>query len=353
VVLYFIKKLKGGFFMKLIDLRSDTVTLPTDKMRDAMRDAIVGDAVYGDDETTNKLEALAAQMTGMEAAMLVPSGTFGNQVAVLTHTRHGDEIILGASSHIKWHEVGGIALISGVLAHTIAEDDNGMMPISEIKMGIRTKDIHHPDTTLICLENAHGNGSVLPLDYMARVHQLAKDNNIPIHLDGARLFNAAAHLNVPASEICQYVDSVQFCLSKGLCAPIGSIVAGSEEFIDRARRNRKMLGGGMRQTGVIAAPGLIALEEMTKRLDVDHQNAEYFRTELNKLDGFKVVGGEDINLVFHSVEETIDYNMLVTELKKKNIVINGDEYGMCRFATHNGITKEDIDIVIKTIKDLI
>lgn len=339
--------------MKTIDLRSDTVTLPTDKMRDAMRDAIVGDAVYGDDQTTNRLEELAAKMVGMEAALFVPSGTFGNQVAVLTHTNRGEEIILGANSHIKWHEVGGIALISGVMAHTIEEDPKGMMPFEKIRDSIRSVDIHHPDTTLICLENAHGNGCVLPLDYMKQVSDLAKSKNIPIHLDGARLFNAATYLGVDASEICQYVDSVQFCLSKGLCAPIGSIVAGSKEFIDKARRNRKMLGGGMRQTGVIAAPGVIALEEMSKRLDIDHQNAAYFREQLSKVNGFTVEEGSDINLVFHSVDASIDYSRLVEVLKDNNILINGDEYGIGRFVTHNGVTKDDIDKVIMTIKDFL
>jgi len=339
--------------MKIIDLRSDTVTKPTEKMRIAMRDALVGDNVYGDDETTNKLEALAAKMVGMEDAMLVPSGTFGNQVAVLTHTQRGQEIILGANSHIKWHEVGGIALISGVLAHTIKENEQSMMPLDDIRKGVRTEDIHHPDTSLICLENAHGNGDVLPLSYMEDVQQIAKAHDIPIHLDGARLFNAAAYLKVDASQICQYVDSVQFCLSKGLAAPIGSIVAGSKEFINKARRNRKMLGGGMRQTGVIAAPGIIALEEMSKRLDVDHQNAIYFREQLSQIDGFTVDGGTDINLIFHSVNDNIDYDKLVSYLKEFNVLINGDEYGQGRFVTHHGVTKEDIDYVINKIKEFI
>ncbi len=339
--------------MKIIDLRSDTVTKPTDEMRKAMFEALVGDAVYGDDETTNELERLAAEAVGMEAAMFVPSGTFGNQVAVLTHTNHGSEIILGANSHIKWHEVGGIALISGVLAHTIKENENGLMPIEEIKTGIRTEDIHHPDTTLICLENAHGNGKVLPLEYMKAVSEIAKAHQIPIHLDGARLFNAATFLNVEAKEICKYVDSVQFCLSKGLAAPIGSIVAGSHQFISKAKRNRKMLGGGMRQTGVIAAPGIIALEKMSKRLSIDHDNAKYFRDQLDKISGFEVNGGRDINLVFHQVDNTIDYQKLVSFLKERNILINGDEYGSGRFVTHIGVSRDDIDYTIQSIKDFL
>jgi len=340
--------------MKIIDLRSDTVTLPTDKMRKVMANAAVGDAVYGDDPTTNELEALAAKMVGMEAALFVPSGTFGNQVCVLTHTTRGQEIILGASSHIKWHEVGGIALISGVLAHTIQEDEKGMMPIDEICNSIRSIDIHHPDTSLICLENAHGNGSVLPLSYMAEVHKIAKENNIPIHLDGARLFNAATFLGVDASEICQYVDTVQFCLSKGLAAPIGSIIAGSKEFIAKAKRNRKMLGGGLRQSGIICAAGIIALEDMTKRLYIDHQNADYFRAQLGELKGFEILDGKDINLVFYKLDSKVyDHDKLVSELKEKNILVNGDEYGTGRFVTHHGVTKDDIDFVIDTINYLV
>ncbi|MBN2604762.1 MAG: low-specificity L-threonine aldolase [Bacilli bacterium] len=332
----------------MIDFRSDTVTKPTQEMRNAMANAVVGDDVYEDDPTIIELETLAAKMTGKEAALFVTSGTMGNQLGIFTSTQRGDEIIVGKKSHIKNYEVGAAAVISSVSYHLIDEID-GMMPIQEIKQGIRGLDIHYPTTSLICLENAHGNGKVLPLDYMKDVYTLAQKHNLKIHLDGARLFNAATALQVDASEICQYVDSVTFCLSKGLASPIGSILCGTKEFINRARRGRKMLGGGMRQVGILGAAGLISLREMTKRLDVDHKNARYLANKLEELPYVQVDFDHlDINMVFITSE--INFVALGEYLKPKGILIGGYKGNSLRIAIHNDISLQDIDLLVDEIK---
>jgi len=333
----------------MIDFRSDTVTKPTLKMREAMMNAVVGDDVYQDDPTINELERIAAEMTGKEASLFVTSGTMGNQLAIYAHTKRGDEIILGSQSHIKNYEVGASAVISGVSFHTINEI-NGMIPLSDMKKGIRGSDIHYPDTGLVCIENAHGSGVVLPLAYMEEVYQLAQKNNLKVHLDGARLFNAAVHLNVDAKEICNYVDSVTFCLSKGLAAPIGSMLCGTKEFVERARRGRKLLGGGMRQVGVLGAPGIIALKEMSTRLKEDHENAIYLANELNQLDQFDVdMQRLEINMVF--VESAIDFEALAKYLNQHDIIIGGYKNKSIRLACHNDIKRHDIDFFIQKVKE--
>lgn len=333
----------------MIDFRSDTVTKPTKAMREAMMNAVVGDDVYEDDPTINRLEEIAAEMTGKEAALFVVSGTMGNQLAINTHTNRGDEIIVGAHAHIKNYEVGASAVLSSVSYHLI-DEVRGMLPLEEIEKGIRGEDVHYPDTSLICLENAHGSGVVLPLDYMEEVYMLAKRNDLNVHLDGARLFNAATFLGVEAREITKYVDSVTFCLSKGLAAPIGSILCGSKEFIRKARRGRKMLGGGMRQVGVLGAPGIIALEEMSKRLHIDHENAQYLASLLEKIEGFKVdIDHLEINMVF--VKADIDFEELAIFLKEKGILIGGYKGDSIRLACHNDITKKEIDLLVKLVKE--
>lgn len=335
----------------MIDFRSDTVTKPTKEMREAMYNAVVGDDVYEDDPTIKELEELACKMTGKESALFVTSGTMGNQLGIYTQTKRGDEIIVGKQSHIKNYEVNAAAVISGVGYHLIDEID-GMMPLNEIVKGIRGIDVHYPDTSLICLENAHGSGKVLPLSYMKDVHKLAKKHNLNVHLDGARLFNAATHLGVDVKEICKYVDTVTFCLSKGLAAPIGSLFCGSKETIERARRGRKLLGGGMRQVGVLGAPGIIALRDMSKRLDEDHANAQYLAQELNKLEEFSVdMDHLDINMVF--TESTVDFEKLAQFLLERNIIIGGYKGSFLRIAIHNDISRFDIDVLLEGIKDYI
>ncbi|MCK9217596.1 MAG: low-specificity L-threonine aldolase [Firmicutes bacterium] len=340
--------------MRYIDLRSDTVTMPTKEMRLAMANAEVGDDVYGDDPTINKLEALAAEMTGKEAALFVASGTMGNQVAVMSHTNRGDEVILGENAHIAVHEVGATAVLSAVQLRTIKSPDDIIYPEAVLN-AIRPDDIHEPKTGLICLENALSNGTVVPLNIMKDVYDIAANHNIPIHLDGARLFNAAAYLNVKATDITMYCDSVMFCLSKGLCAPIGSILAGTKNFIDKSRKNRKLLGGGMRQAGILAAAGIIALEEMTKRLKEDHENAKYFAKRLSEIDGIKLNEKNiHIDMVFFTLDSFyINPDKLVDRLFEKNIKINSPEAGYYRFVCNNDISKKDIDYVIECMKEII
>ncbi len=332
----------------MIDFRSDTVTKPTKEMRSAMANAIVGDDVYGDDPTVNQLEELAAKMTGKEAALFVPSGTMGNQLAIMTHTSRGDEFILGKNSHIKNYEVGAAATLSGVSYHLV-DDENGLLDIEKVRKGIRGIDVHYPTTSLICMENAHGTGRVAPVSYMKEIYDLAKEYNIFVHTDGARIFNAAVHLNIDVKELTQYTDSLMFCLSKGLASPIGSILVGTKDFIHQARRNRKMLGGGMRQVGILAAAGLISLQEMTKRLHIDHQNAQYLASELNKLKGFTVdMDHLDINMVF--VKSSYDLNRLKEYLMQKDILLGGYKGEYMRLVCHNDITKNDIDAFIQEIR---
>ena len=342
------------YILRYIDLRSDTVTMPTEEMRKAMADAVVGDDVYGDDPTINKLEKLAAEMAGKEAAMFVPSGTMGNQIGVMTHTLRGDEVILGENSHIAVHEVGATAVLSGVQLRTIKSPDDILHP-DAVKNAIRSDDIHEPRTGLICMENALANGTVVPLDIMREVYNIAKENHIPVHLDGARLFNAATYLKVKASDITQYTDSVMFCLSKGLCAPVGSILAGSKPFIDKARKNRKLLGGGMRQAGILAAAGIIALEKMTKRLGEDHENAKYLAKRLLDIPGVELdMEKVQIDMVFFKLDSSyIEPNILVKKLFEKGIKISGPELGLYRFVTNNDVSKKDIEYLIDCMKEII
>lgn len=337
---------------QFIDLRSDTVTNPTDEMRQAMFRAEVGDDVYGDDPTVQRLESLAAIMIGKEAALFVPSGTFGNQLALFTHCDRGTEVILGEDCHIFEHEVGAASIIAGVHLRTL-QTEFGKMDIQRIRRSIRPDDLHYPETSLICLENAYSNGAVVDLDYMKDVYSLAKNANIPLHLDGARIFNAATYLNTDVKEISQYSDTVMFCLSKGLCAPIGSILAGSKEFIEKARKKRKLLGGGWRQSGFLAAAGIIALEKMTKRLHEDHENALYLANRLAEIPGIIVdVNQVNINLVFFQIQKSNRSPEEIEHIFNENgiIIFAPDENGMMRFATHYWITKNDIDKVIEVMK---
>ncbi len=339
--------------MRYIDIRSDTVTLPTKKMRQAMFDAEVGDDVYGDDPTVKKLEKLAAKKVGKEAALFVPSGTFGNELALFTHTKRGDEVIVAKNSHIVLHEVGSSAVIAGVQLRTY-DSINGIPDPVEIKSLIRSNDIHYPPTGLICLENPSGMGTVTSLDVMKEIHEIARDRKISIHLDGARIFNAACTLNVDAEEIAMYTDSVMFCLSKGLAAPIGSMLAGTEEFIEKARKGRKLMGGGMRQAGIIAAAGIVALEDMIDRLCEDHENATLLAKKLDEFEEIEVMKERtQVNMVFFRFNEKINDDAFVSYMFKKGVKINPPENGEYRFVTNKDVSKEDVNFVIKTIGDFL
>ncbi|ABW19871.1 low-specificity L-threonine aldolase [Alkaliphilus oremlandii] len=340
--------------MKYIDLRSDTVTMPTDKMRAEMFKAVVGDDVYGDDPTVLELEEYAAKLVGKEAALFVPSGTFGNQLALLTHCKRGDEVILGDDCHIVAHEVGAASVIAGVQLRTL-QSDRGILNPEEIQSKIREEDLHYPETGLICVENAHSNGRVIPLENMRAIYKIGQQNKIPVHLDGARVFNAATYLNVDVKEVTENCDSVMFCLSKGLCAPVGSILAGTKQFIDKARKGRKLMGGGLRQAGILGAAGLVALKEMTQRLDKDHKNAILLGEKLSTIPGIEV-NFEDIhiNMVYFNIRVPHkNVENLEEILYSKGIKINPPENGLLRFVTHYWITEEDISYIVDTLKEVL
>lgn len=334
--------------MQWIDVRSDTVTQPTPAMREAMARAEVGDDVYGDDPTVRALEARAAERLGKEAALFVPSGTMGNQLALFTHCNRGDEVIAGDDCHIVWHEAGASAVIAGVQLRTI-ESRAGVMPVGAIAQRIRLgDDIHCPKTGLICLENAHSNGRVIPLEVMRETAALAQAHAVPVHLDGARVFNAAVALGVDAREITRFADSVMCCLSKGLAAPVGSILAGTADFVARARRRRKLLGGGLRQAGVLAAPGLIALDDMSQRLHEDHALARYLAEGLAKLPGVRVDSAAvDINLVWFELPASLEVAALMTRLEAAGIRANPPEDGRMRLATHWQIDRAAADRILQ------
>lgn len=326
----------------MIDLRSDTVTRPTAAMREAMRTAPVGDDVYGDDPTVNELEALAAKTVGMEAALFVCSGTMGNQLAIMSHTRMGEEIIAGASSHIIWHEAGAYARLAGVSA-AVGESSFGGIGAEEVQRLTREDDLHNPRTSLVCLENALGDGRVVPLAQVDLALQAARERGLTTHLDGARLFNAATALKVPAARVAQGFDSVMFCLSKGLCAPVGSMLCGSHDFINKARRNRKVLGGGLRQAGVLAACGLLAIKEMTGRLQDDHDNARLLAQALAQHAHLKVdLQAVQINMVFFDVTAPgFSDATFVAYMKDNGVLINPAPNHHYRLVTHHDVSRED------------
>lgn len=341
--------------MRDIDLRSDTITQPTDEMRNAMFKTRVGDDVYEEDETVRELEDLAARLVNKEAALFVASGTMGNQLAIMTHTKRGDEVIASECSHTIQAEVGAASALSGVTVRT-AKSNEGKIDLADVKNLIRGDNIHFPSTGLICLENATSEGTVMSLVEMKALYEVALSKGVPIHLDGARLFNAAAALKVDAREITDYCDSVMFCLSKGLCAPIGSMLAGSLDFIRKARKNRKMIGGGMRQVGFLAAAGIVALEKMAGRLEEDHLNAKLLAKGFSNIKGIKVdLAKVQINMVFANIAETgKSQGEIIKALLQKGIKANdGREGDFIRFVTNYWVTKDDIEYVVKTLAQIV
>ncbi|WP_436376596.1 low-specificity L-threonine aldolase [Cytobacillus sp. BC1816] len=335
----------------MIDLRSDTVTKPTEEMRKAAYEAEVGDDVYGEDPSINKLEETAAEVLGKEAALFVTSGTQGNQIAILTHCRPGNEIILEAESHIFYYESGASSAFAGVQTRTLKGTRGAMNP-SEVEYAIRGEDQHYPETGLICLENTHNRagGAVIPIDNMKEIYSIAKTNNIPVHIDGARLFNAAAALNLPAAELANHCDTVQVCLSKGLGAPVGSILAGSREFIAAARKWRKRLGGGLRQAGIIAAPGIVALTNMRERLAEDHENAQYLAQQLGQIRGIEIVNQVDTNIIVADVKNLkMNSSEFVEKLKAEGVLSGTFGPSYVRFVTHYDVTKNQLEDAIKAI----
>lgn len=340
----------GDSEARTIDLRSDTVTQPTDAMRAAMASAEVGDDVYGEDPTVNKLEALVAEMLGMEAAVFVSSGTMGNLISVLSHCGRGDEMILGDYAHIFRSEQGGAAALGGVHPHTVRNQPDGTLDLADVAAAIRANDPHNPVTRLICLENTHNfcGGRVLPVEYMDRVGDFAHERGLKLHVDGARLWNAAVALNVSPARLVKNADSVSVCLSKGLGAPVGSVVAGSAEFIQKARRNRKVVGGSMRQAGVIAAAGIVAVTEMVERLADDHANAQSLAEGLAQIDGISIdPAAVETNLVFFNVEQPeITPVELAQRLRRQGVLLNASAGRRMRAVLNHHVTAADVPTIL-------
>jgi threonine aldolase len=339
-----------------IDLRSDTVTRPTPAMRKAMIDAEVGDDVFGEDPTVNSLQEKVANLLGKEAALFVPSGTMANQLSIKSHTQPGDEVIIEASSHPYNFEGGAGAALSGIQFQCL-KGVRGILDASQIEEAIRPADHHFPVTKLICLENTHnrGGGSIYPLEKMAEIYRLTKSKGLLLHLDGARLWNASVATGIKPREYAQWADSVSVCLSKGLGAPIGSLVAGSKPFIDRVHRFRKMFGGGMRQVGIIAAAGIYALNHHLERLKEDHHNAKRLAVGLKEFKGVSIDPKHvETNIVIFDVTNTGMTGDQVTEaMKKEGILIHAFGKTQIRLVTHLDVSSEDIEIALKAFKKVL
>jgi len=342
--------------MKITDLRSDTVTQPTPEMREAMYRAEVGDDVFGDDPTVNRLEAMSAERLGKEAALFVASGTMGNLVAFLTHCGRGDEVILGNHSHSFLFEQGGMAALGGITPRPIPTQPDGTLRLEDSEGAIRGDTGHFPRTRLVCLENTHNtcNGAPLTADYTAQATHLAHDHGLHVHLDGARIFNAAAALGVDARELVRDVDSVMFCLSKGLCAPVGSLLCGNADFIAEARRARKVVGGGMRQAGILAAAGIVALEQIVGRLAEDHTRAKRLAEGLAHIPGMEVAP-VTTNILYFRLTEDVPQTTdeVVAALAERGVLLLGRVDGRFRAVTHYWITDEDIERTIRAMEEVL
>lgn len=344
--------------MDWIDLRSDTVTWPTEEMRAAMAQAEVGDDVYGDDPTVNRLQERAAELTGHEAALFVASGTMGNLAAVLAHCRQGDEVIVGDLAHQFLKEAGGMAMFGGVQPRTVPTRENGELPIAALMEAVRTEDPHHPRSRLVCIENTHNYrcGAAFGAEYTAELSLQAHDLGLKVHLDGARIFNAAAALNLSVDALTRPVDSVTFCLSKGLCAPVGSVLCGSREFIAEALRVRKALGGGMRQVGVLAAAGLIALDTMVDRLSEDHARAGRLARGLQEVQGVTVLNPEpQSNMVCVDFEApgAPEASVFVERARARGIRLATRGPRRMRLVTHYWISDEDVDRTVALFREVV
>ncbi len=339
-----------------IDLRSDTVTVPTPQMREAMVKAAVGDDVYGEDPTVNELEARAAELMGKEAGLFLPSGVMANQVAILAHTDRGDEVIVDSQSHIFHYELATPAVAGGVQLYPVP-DLHSPEALVQIQEAIRPKSFLFPQTKLLCLENSHNRqgGTVTPPELMQTIYTTVHNQGIFVHLDGARIFNAAVSLGVPALEIARWTDSVMFCLSKGLAAPVGSVLTGRRQFIDRARKYRKLLGGGMRQAGILAAAGLVALDTMIDRLAEDHANAKHLAEGLTQIPGITLdLNTVQTNIVLCDIKKTgLNPNEFISGLKDNGVLANSFGGNLIRFIAHKDVNRADIDLALDAIRSLV
>lgn len=336
--------------MNIIDFRSDTVTKPSKSMLDAMMRAEVGDDVYGEDPTVNKLEFMVAERAGMEAALFAPSGTQSNLLAIMSHCERGDEYIVGQTAHTYLWEGGGAAVLGSVQPQPLDFEPDGTLDLNKVSMAIKPLDDHHARSRLLCLENTN-QGKILPLSYLKQVSLFCQQHRLSCHLDGARVFNAAVQLNVELDEISQHVDSISICLSKGLGAPIGSVLCGTKELIQKARRWRKVVGGGMRQAGIIAAAGIFALEHQVSRLQEDHDNARALALGLAEID--EIIVDKNMlhtNMLF--IKQPKDYMGLWEHLRQHNIIFpkKPNALNVIRLVTHLDISAESIQYTIDTIK---
>ena len=344
--------------METIDLRSDTVTKPTPEMWEAMAKAAVGDDVYGEDPTVNRLQEMAAGLMGKAAGLFMPSGTMGNLAAFLAHCHRGDEVILGAKNHSFLYEAGGLSALGGIHSCQIINAPDGSLPLPDVEEAIRPDDAHDPVSRLVALENTHNRcgGTVQNARYVRDVCDLAHTHGLAVHLDGARIFNAAAALNISAAELTGPVDSVTFCLSKGLCAPVGSVLCGSRDFIKMAHRARKMLGGGMRQAGVLAAAGLVALERMTGRLVDDHRRANRLAQGLKKIPGIRLdQDPPPTNMVFFKLadEASVEEGQLTSGLAERGIRVSATGPRRFRLVTHYWIDDVAVDATVSAFGELL
>ncbi|MEE3876690.1 low-specificity L-threonine aldolase [Vibrio sp. YYF0003] len=334
-----------------MDFRSDTVTQPTQAMREAMFTAPVGDDVYGDDPTVNELEQFAAELAGFEAALFTTSGTQANLLGLMAHCERGDEYLCGQQAHNYKYEAGGAAVLGSIQPQPIENNPDGTLPFDKLAAAIKPDDMHFARTRLLSLENTI-NGKVLPLTYLAEAREFVNQHNLKLHLDGARVFNAAVALDVPVKEIAQYFDSMTICLSKGLCAPVGSLLLGSKEYIAKARRLRKMVGGGMRQAGILAAAGKLAITEQVLQLKQDHINAKTLAQGLAELPGFSV--NPDLvqtNIVFAKLDPQVDIVSIAEKLKQQDIIITPGN--PIRFVTHKDISEQDVATFLSALKSVL
>lgn len=341
--------------MKRIELRSDTFTLPTDEMRQAMFKAEVGDDVWGEDPTVKRLEELAAGKVGKEAAVFVPSGTMGNLLAVMTHCRRGDEVVMEAECHLYYYEAGGMSAVAGTIPRLVASK-NGVMCPDDVRCAIRESNIHYAPPTLLEIENTHnrGGGTVTDIPTLSALEMIAREHGMKVHMDGARVFHAAHYLNVPVTDITAHVDSVMFCLSKGLSAPVGSILAGTAEFVSRARRGRKMLGGGMRQAGVLAAAGILALEHMVDRLVDDHAAAGRLAEGLSQIPGISVdLDTVQTNIVGFDVEGLgMTSSQFASAMAERGVLLSTRPPHGIRAVTNRHVSIDDMDIAVEAVREL-
>jgi len=340
---------------EIVDLRSDTVTLPTEEMMEAIRHAELGDDVFGEDPTVNRLEKLAAERMGKEAALLVSSGTQANLISLLSNTKPGDLVILEAESHIFWYEVGGVSMIAGVQPWPVKSQMGALNP-EDVEAAIRPKDIHFAEPAAVCIENTHNRhgGTIITPDQIKAISEVAHSHGLTLYMDGARIFNAAVGLKVDVKRFTRHVDNLMFCLSKSLCCPVGSVLVGTSEFIEKARKFRKLLGGGMRQAGIIAAPGIVALEKMVDRLEEDHRNARFLAEGLSRISGIQIdLGRVQTNILCFDVGDLgVSSELFVSQLSENGILALTMGPDKVRMVTHRGIEEQHVKTALEKIEDI-